>query len=181
MMFIYGRPYMICSYMISMLAYDDHIWFVRIWFAAYDFIRPAYMIWPHMIWKLTYDLRHMISFVYRIWFDHIWFESWHMIIIYDLFVYDLRHMISTVYDLIRPYMICDIWSYARNHIWFEHMIIFLIGIWSYVVIGIWSHIWSLLQIIYRNPMRCVLCMYCCDVLSGCDCCDVMCMYCCTAY
>ena len=140
MMFIYGRPYMICSYMISMLAYDDHIWFVRIWFAAYDFIRPAYMIWPHMILKLTYDLRHMISFVYRIWFDHIWFESWHMIIIYDLFVYDLRHMISTVYDLIRPYMICDIWSYARNHIWFEHMIICSICIWSYIVFDLFVSI-----------------------------------------
>ena len=120
MMFIYGRPYMICSYMISMLAYDDHIWFVRIWFAAYDiwfaaydFIRPPYMIWSHMIWKLTYDD--------HIWFVRIWFVTNDFVRIWFV-TYD--HMHETIYDL-------NIWSYARSV--YDH-ISYLTCLWVSVII-----------------------------------------------
>ena len=99
----------------------------------------------------VFDVSFYKVYVYD---SHIWFP--YMISVYLMFHFIKYVCMMLTYD--QSYMIvtCD---YIYDHIYeiiygISYMIIYGTHIWSYTVFGIWSHIWSLFQIIYRFPMGC---------------------------
>ena len=140
-----------CMYMI--LTYESIHMIACIWHVS---IRVG--IWQHVYELQTYDCCYMI-----VWHMIMHMITWYMIPtyddIYDYVVYDFMHMIAPVYDftyMTACILLVVIWSYAcaiyeQAHICFK-ILIYESGLWSYVCVDIWSHIWLTFQIIYGFPM-----------------------------